>query len=312
MNQELLLKYISGKASQEEKEIVAIWIDADVENLKEFISLRKTYDALIWQDVDEFKKKSRKKIVLQPLSVWWSAAVLLIAVSSLSVFLMRHKGYSQDLIEYHIPTAEIRELILPDGTNVMLNSNSTLLYPNQFRGKTRSVYLIGEANFKVTPNVQQPFIVKANDFQITALGTEFNVSAYPDNDELIATLLEGSVSVEYDDLSSSVILKPNEQLLYNKQTKRSNVLLPRVDDVTAWQRGELIFSNMYLEDIFTHLERKFPYTLIYSVNSLKDNTYSFRFKKQATFEEVMKIIGQVVGNITYEIKENKCYIIKMN
>ena len=54
---------------------------------------------------------------------------------------------------------------------------------------------------------------------------------------------------------------------------------PEIDEVTAWQRGELVFSNMYLEDIFTHLERKFPYTLVYSPNSLKNNTYSFRFSK---------------------------------
>ena len=50
MNQNLLLKYISGKASQREKEEVAAWIDADAANLKEFMSLRKSYDALVWQD----------------------------------------------------------------------------------------------------------------------------------------------------------------------------------------------------------------------------------------------------------------------
>ena len=82
----------------------------------------------------------------------------------------------------------------------MLNSRSTLLYPEQFAGKTRSVYLIGEANFQVKPDEKHPFIVKANDFQITALGTEFNVNAYPENNELIATLLEGSVKVEFNNL----------------------------------------------------------------------------------------------------------------
>lgn len=193
------------------------------------------------------------------LLVWRAAAIFLLAVSSVSIYLMLEKDRPEkDLVECFIPTAEIRELTLPDGTHVMLNSKSTLLYPDQFTGETRSVYLIGEANFKVKPDKKHPFIVKANDYQITALGTEFNVNAYPESNELIATLLEGRVKVEFNNLMSNVILNPNEQLIYNKQTKQHNLRLPEISDVTAWQRGELVFSNMHLEDIFTNLERKFP------------------------------------------------------
>lgn len=243
------------------------------------------------------------------LRIWKTVAVLLLAVSTVSIFLMVEKERPQkDLIEYYIPTAEIHELTLPDGTRVMLNSKSTLLYPEQFTGATRSVYLIGEANFRVKPDQKHPFIVKANDFQITALGTEFNVNAYPENDELIATLLEGAVKVEFNNLMSQIILKPSEQLTYNKQTKTHCLQLPQIEDVTAWQRGELVFSNMYLEDIFTNLERKYPYAFVYSIHSLKNNTYSFRFQKQASLEEVMKIMAQVVGDFEYVIKGNKCYV----
>ena len=243
------------------------------------------------------------------LNIWRTVAVLLFAVSSISVYLVLTKGESQkDLVEYYMPTAEVRELVLPDGTHVLLNSKSTLLYPDQFSGKTRSVYLIGEANFQVKPDKEHPFIVKANDFQITALGTEFNVNAYPENNELVATLLEGSVKVEFNNLMTNVILKPNEQLTYNKQTRKHSMQLPQLGEVTAWQRGELVFSNMHLEDIFTHLERKYPYAFVYSLHSLDKNTYSFRFQKQATLKEVMTIMSQVVGNINYEIKGNKCYV----
>ena len=243
------------------------------------------------------------------LLIWRAAAIFLLAVSSVSIYLMLEKERPEkDLVECYIPTAEIRELTLPDGTNVMLNSKSILLYPEKFTGETRSVYLIGEVNFKVKPDKKHPFIVKANDYQVTALGTEFNVNAYPENSELMATLLEGSVKVEFNNLLSNIILKPNEQLVYDKHTKAHNLRMPEIDDVTAWQRGELVFSNMYLEDIFTSLERKFPYAFVYSLHSLKKNTYSFRFSKQANLEEVMKIISQVVGNVNYVIKGNKCYV----
>lgn len=243
------------------------------------------------------------------LRMWKAVAIFLLAVSSVSIYLVLEKDESQkDLIEHYIPIAEIRELALPDGTRVMLNSKSTLLYPIEFSGSTRSVYLIGEANFQVKPDKKHPFVVKANDFQVTALGTEFNVSAYPESDELVATLLEGSVKVEFNNLTSTIILKPNEQLAYNKQTQKHSLQLPQIEDVTAWQRGELVFSNMYLEDIFTNLERKYPYTFVYSLHSLKNNTYSFRFQQQATLEEVMVIMAQVVGDLDYVIKGKKCYI----
>ena len=215
-------------------------------------------------------RQMKRNAGMQPVShknyqlyIWRAAAILLLAVSSVSVYLMLEKDRpTTDLLECYIPTAEIHQLTLPDGTRVMLNSKSTLLYPEQFTGKTRSVYLMGEANFKVKPDKEHPFIVKANDCQVTALGTEFNINAYPENDNLVATLLEGSVKVEFNNLKSNVILKPNEQWVYNKHTKTHNLQLPEIENVTAWQRGELVFSNMLLEDIFTSLERKFPYTMV--------------------------------------------------
>lgn len=249
---------------------------------------------------------SQKKYILR---IWQVAAALLLAVSSVSIYLLLEKGnFSSDLIECYIPTAEIHELTLPDGSSVILNSRSTLFYPETFNGETRSVYLMGEAYFKVKPDKNHPFIVKGADFQVTALGTEFNVSSYSENEEVCATLVSGSVKVEYNNLISSVILKPNEQLSYNKLTKKSRLQQSQVDDVLAWQRGETVFSDAHLEDIFTRLERKYPYTFVYSFHSLNNNTYSFRFPKQATLDEIMIIVSQVVGDIHYVIKDNKCYI----
>lgn len=242
------------------------------------------------------------------LLFWKVAAALMIAVSSISIYLLMQQKGPEDLIESYIPTAEMRKITLSDGTQVLLNSKSTLLYPKHFTGETRSVYLIGEANFKVRPDKKHPFVVKANDFQVTALGTEFDVMAYPESDKLIATLIEGSVNVEFNSLKSHVVLKPNEQLEYDKLTKKENLQKPEMQDVTAWQRGELVFSNMRLEDILMVMERKFPYRFIYSLHSLTNKTYSFKFHNKATLKEVMAIISQVAGDIQYNIKGNVCYI----
>lgn len=171
------------------------------------------------------------------------------------------------------------------------------------------LFLIGEANFKVKPDKKHPFIVKSNDFQVTALGTEFNVSAYPENPVLAATLISGSVLVEYNDLKSQVILKPNEQLAYNKNTHYHSLDHPDMKEVTAWQRGELVFREMSVKDIITILERKYPYTFEYQLKTLKDDRYSFRFKDQAPLSEVMDVIVNVVGQMNYKIKGDRCYLI---
>ena len=153
-----------------------------------------------------------------------------------------------------------------------------LLYPEHFAGKYRSVFLIGEANFKVKANKEKPFIVKTNDFQVTALGTEFNVSAYTSDENIFTTLITGSVLVEFADLTKKKLLKPNEQLVYNKKSRQDNLIYPDMKDVTAWQKGELVFNRKTITDIITILERKYDCKFFYNQHSLKNDRYSFRFK----------------------------------
>lgn len=247
---------------------------------------------------------------IRPIHIWQAVAAVFFILAASSIYLATlGKDAEVDLLQKYIPTAEVRDLTLPDGTKVQLNSQSTILYPQTFTGKNRTVFLIGEANFKVKPDKQHPFIVKSNDFQITALGTEFNVSAYPEYPILEATLLSGSILVEYNDLKSRIILKPNEQLAYNKYTHHHNLSNPDIKEVTAWQRGELIFREMTVKDIITVLERKYPYTFEYQLKNLKEDKFSFRFKDQASLSEVMDVIVNVVGNMEYKINKDRCYLI---
>ena len=203
-----------------------------------------------------------RKRTIRPIHIWQAVAAVLFIVAASSVYLSTiGKDTEANLIQQYIPTAEIRTLTLPDGTQVQLNSQSTL------------------------------------------------VSAYPENPVLAATLISGSVLVEYNDLKSQVILKPNEQLAYNKDTRRHCLDNPDMKEVTAWQRGELVFREMSVKDIITVLERKYPYTFEYQLKNLKEDKYSFRFKDRAPLSEVMDIIVSVVGQMDYKIKGDHCYLI---
>lgn len=90
---------------------------------------------------------------IRPIHIWQSAAAILFLLLASSVYLSTVGTKAEtDLLQQYIPIAEMRSLTLPDGTKVQLNSKSTLLYPHEFTGDSRSVFLLGEANFKVKPD----------------------------------------------------------------------------------------------------------------------------------------------------------------
>lgn len=254
------------------------------------------------------QQKSNKNLFMR---LWQSVAVVLLIVSvSLGYLLYKAEKDDSGTIQQYISDTQMKTFLLPDGSRVNMNSSSMLLYPKQFTGKYRSVFLVGEATFKVKANKKKPFIVKTNDFQITALGTEFNVSAYTEDKNIFATLITGSVLVEFDGLTKKKLLKPNEQLVYNKKSRQDTLTYPDMKDVTAWQKGELVFNRKTITDIITILERKYDCKFFYSQHSLKNDRYSFRFKDNPPLSEVMDVIVDVVGGLCFKIEHDRCYIIQ--
>ena len=120
------------------------------------------------------------------------------------------------LKECFVANGEQKQVKLPDGTKVWLNSGSLLVYDKHFRGKRRLLFLNGEARFQVAKDPTKPFLVKTAHMTVKALGTVFNLNAYSDQDVTIATLEEGKIQV-YPCLKqdTSLILSPDEQIIYN-------------------------------------------------------------------------------------------------
>lgn len=243
------------------------------------------------------------------LRIWQAAAAILTLITLGSIFLMTRPVDTPDIIQQHTAVATVNTFLLPDGTEVLLNSGSTLIYPDRFTGDQRCVYLIGQGNFKVHPDKAHPFIVKTDNFQVTALGTEFDINAYPDLDEITATLLEGSVKVEYSNLTGKAVLYPGQQLVFNKRTQQATLNHSALDDVTAWQHGDLALSNLTVPEILRTIERKYNYRFAYSPAAFADDRYTFRFSSSAPLQEVMSIISDVSGgHVRYQINGRDCQV----
>lgn len=119
-----------------------------------------------------------------------------------------------------VPVGGEFELTLADGSRVWLNSMTKFRYPTHFTGKTREVFVEGEAFFSVAKNADSPFIVHTGGMQVKVLGTEFNLSAYP-GEKTVTTLARGKVEVAGE--SDKVCLQPGEQAIWNNGVKNIEV-----------------------------------------------------------------------------------------
>jgi len=201
-------------------------------------------------------------------------------------------------------------VVLPDGSQVLTNSTTLLVYPSEFTGDTRTVYLIGEADFSVQKDPKRPFTVKTEQLDITALGTRFNVASYADDPTVSTALIEGSIRVTSRNDQQSHILTPGKQLSYNKESRTTRVAPVDLDDITAWQRNEMVFKSIEVEDILRMLERKYEITFQYRKGTFNHDKYNFRFRESSPLPEIMDIIQTVAGTFDYVIAGKVCYLEK--
>ena len=163
------------------------------------------------------------------------------------------------------PKGGTYQITLSDGTNVWLNAASTLRYPSRFSEDERLVELEGEAYFDVMEAETQPFRVLSAGQVVEALGTGFNISAYPDEIEVKTTLVEGSVRVTpTDDSWIPTVIKPGQQTI----TRSKGVEVKNVDteQFTAWKDGFFYFDGYTPQEVFASLNRWYDIEVIYQGN----------------------------------------------
>lgn len=198
------------------------------------------------------------------------------------------------------------QLILSDGTKVWLNALSEIRYPIQFTGNSRKVYVSGEVYFEVAKNAERPFMVNVGDVEVKVLGTQFNIMAYADENNIETTLVEGAVRLKSRDVSgklSSVNLKPNCQASYNRYSKIVEIKEVDVDTYVAWKNGKFIFEKDGLSNIMRKLERWYGVKVFFETQDLKDLRFSARIDRYGNIENILKKMEQTT-KVRFEVKNN--------
>lgn len=197
-----------------------------------------------------------------------------------------------------IPRSGTFKVVLSDGTQVYINSESQLSYPIVFNGAKREVSLKGEAFFKVAEDKQHPFVVNCNGNYVTVTGTEFNVNSY-DSDNTITTLVSGGVLLSNS--SGSATLSPGLQGIMNS----SGISLFKVDPAlySSWINGIFVFDNMELGEMAKILSRWYNVDFEFSDSNLCNLTFTASFPRDENLSFIVKLIERI-SSARFEQSEN--------
>ncbi len=265
----LMAKELAGETNEKEKQVVTAWLDQSPENralYKQIKSDWKMMDKMSSQfNVDNAWNKLHNRILaaepelkttntismmqprrffLTPLRI--AAAIALIALLGASVAFITNRTQKINV------TASVNErgknIILPDGSSVILNGNSTILYAKNFNRKSREVTLIGEAYFEVAPDKDKPFRIYADDACIKVVGTSFNVDARREDHQVEVFVSTGIVELsETDNVNNKILLEPGTiGLLKDKAVTARKA---ENENTIAWKTGSMAFYETKLSEV---------------------------------------------------------------
>ncbi|WP_445666698.1 FecR domain-containing protein [Fodinibius sp. AD559] len=346
---QMIANYLAGECTVQERRKVEQWIDQNQENKKQFQELRRLWqlssDAVsskdmewnvdqewnrIGRQISKEKVSSRGKIADKKR--YWSfrsssihsgtqkfiriAAVFLVA--GLLGVLSYHNWYQPEQKEQEPVLRQIStdngqraNLTLADGTEVMLNADSELELPTEFAADVREVHLDGEAYFKVSENVDKPFLVHSNGSIVRVLGTAFSVRSYPEDQQVQVVVEEGRVSFgqkkEAED--QKAILNRNELGTFDLSTH--TVATRTVEDIElymSWRNGYLKFEETLLNDVAKSLERRYDVEVFFKDPALKDLLLT-AYLKSRSLRNVLDVITTSL-EIEYQLNDNKVTFMK--
>ncbi len=284
-----LVRYFLGQMSEEEKEALHQWLEADEANRKLFIRERIRFDASLLVDeevVRAGKKRQRMPVwLVRCMEVAASLLVLLGGFYAYDRYQMAHAEKSYQCVS--VPAGNRANLLLPDGTNVWLNAGTSLRYPVAFKGKSREVELNGEAYFEVSKS-EKPFVVKTDRCDVEVLGTTFDVEAYADETEFRTTLYEGSVQLQAAGASEKVVLHPGE----TAELVGGNLQVSPTKDKNAyrWKDGLIYIEDQSFEAIMEMFEKFYDVRIVINNPKVKALGYQGKLRIADGIDHALRVL----------------------
>ena len=260
----------------------------------------KTNSVKLWQRIDKSTKK--------PNYVFWKsiAAVLLIALLTTASLTIFNPDASGKMVEVTNTGRTPKEVLLDDGSKILLNRNSSISYSTK---NTRTLKLNGEAFFEVKKDDNKPFIVNTAELNLRVLGTSFNVNAYKNAKETLVSLVEGKLKVTALKHQEKY-LSPGEELVFNKENKRIHLNTFNSNSVLAWKSSLIKCNNTSLDFLMDRLENYYNIK-IDNKTDFSNCVISGEFRSDLSLAEIIEIIS-FSHNIEFKALNEKEYKIEGN
>ncbi len=329
---DIIIKHIKGLTNSAEETTLVLWLNESEENKRAFDEISDIWIATAKPDkTNPFDSKKafenvRHKLELTKRKIripfWKNSTFYKVAASIIISFSLgflvnkiipKKQVINSDVItEVMAPNGSKSKVVLPDGTNVWLNSNSSIRYSSSFNKQNRDLKLEGEAYFDVHKNKNLPFIIKTgNNLSVKVLGTAFNVKAYSSEKYIETTLERGSLLVERTEGKNiyETRLVPKQRATFNKSEKRMEVSTENDPTLySSWKEDKLIFRNEPFESLVIKLERKYGVSITIKDKEIK--TFHFNgIIQNESITDVMNIIKYTLP-ISYTLDHNQIIISK--
>ena len=327
---ELIANYLTEGLDKNALDELKTWIAASAENQQYFIRQREIWFSAVSREAasvydkdkafENFRNRVESQKEIQSTSrrgfslsaLWRYAAVvaIIIAVGCISYWQgeVNVKDTFAD-ISVEAPLGSKTKLYLPDGTLVWLNAGSRMTYSQGFGVDNRKVELEGEGYFEVKRNEKIPFFAKTKDLQLQVLGTKFNFRDYPEDHEVVVSLLEGKVGL--NNLlreEKEAVLSPDERAVLNKANGLLTVESVTASNASQWTDGYLFFDEELLPDIAKELERSYNVKIHIANDSLKTFRFYGNFvRREQNIQEVLEALAST-EKMQYKIEERNITI----
>jgi transmembrane sensor len=303
---QLISRYLSGNSSDSEVQLLEEWVLSSTENRAQFsafrnawilsgiegnyqnIDVEEEWQATAGQLFSEGKivpmqARPRRRVAFF-LKI--AAAAALLVAASLWLFLSLNKPNLLEVVAQN----EVKENLLPDGTQISLNKFSSVKYGTG--EKYRRVELAGDAFFEVKRDTAHPFVITAQAIEIEVLGTAFYVDAREGQNQIQVIVQSGSVAISAG--AEKVTLTAGETGIFDKKTGKLHEKQNENVNYLAWKTGVLQFENVDLESVVFDLNRKFHSQVSIASPTLKDCEITATFEHKS-LDAIVKIIEKTLG-----------------
>lgn len=322
-----IIAHLDGELCGSELEKLLEWIEKSDENARYYTEVKDLWEASLFNisEIAETEKEWKRFVArvnndrknefllkrFLRVTYFRVAAILVlgIMIGVVTIHLVTKKD--PVFCTAIAPKGSISQTILPDSTIIYLNAGSKVIYSINTNRRKREVYLTGEAWFKVSHNPQSPFVVHTDYYDVNVLGTEFNVKAYPGDKRIETTLEKGMVQISSSEklkIAGNIILNPGEQLVYNKDKKKAQVVQVNTRFFTSWKDNKLEFIKMSLKDLIVLLERRYGVNIKVEDPEILKYHYSGTIKNESILE-LLDILGHTLA-IRHRVDDQTIIIYK--